>query len=212
MLTFIVSEHGSIPEHSTIYEDGYEIIVKEDILIQPLSSVIIKTGLILKCYLYEFIHLVIDNGYQNILKIENNIIENNINTPYDIKIINLTNNNVTIEKNNKICHFYSKNKASLYNTIKKDNEMSKEVQSVVAEEVKAKVVEEVQPTVVEEVQPVVEEVQKVVAEEVKVEVVVHDDMHDDIHNDTTNLTQNQINANIAKRKYIRKKKMTINLP
>jgi hypothetical protein len=46
------------------------------------------------------------------------------------------------------------------------------------------------------------------AEEVKVEVIEHDNMHDD----TTNLTQNQINANIAKRKYIRKKKMLVNLP
>ena len=104
MLTYIVSEYGSIPQHSTIYESGYEIIAKEDITFEPLSTINIHTGLILKCDFYDFIHIVIDNGYHNILKIENNIIENNINIPYDIKIINLTNTNITIQKNDKICH------------------------------------------------------------------------------------------------------------
>jgi dUTPase len=127
MLTFIVTEYGSVPQHSSIYEDGYELIAKEDILLEPLSYIYIQTGLILKCDLYDFIHLVIDNEYQNILKIENNIIENNINVPYNIKITNLIDNNVIIQKNNKICHFYSKNKVLLYNTILQDKFMYKEM-------------------------------------------------------------------------------------
>ena len=96
MLTYIVSEYGSIPQHSSIYDDGYEIIAKDDILLEPFSYVIVNTGLILKCSVYDFIHIVMDNSHQNILKIENNIIENNINIPYEIKIVNLTNDNVNI--------------------------------------------------------------------------------------------------------------------
>ena len=252
MLTFIVSEYGSIPHHSTIYESGYEIIAKEDMIFESSTTFNIKTGLILKCTSSDFIHLVIDDSYLNILKVENNIIENNINIPYDIKIVNLTNKNVTIEKNNKICHFYSKNKAHLYNTILQDNELhTTEVQLIVAEEVQPIVTEEVQSVITKELQPevAIEEAQpEVVAEELQPEVAIeeaqpevvveelqpevaikemqhveihpivveqgdiHNDIHNDIHEENTGLTQTQINANLAKRKYIRKKKMTINLP
>ena len=234
MLTFIVSEYGSVPQHSTIYESGYEIIAKEDMTFEPLSTINIHTGLILKCDFSDFIHIVIDNGYHNILKIENNIIENNINIPYDIKIINLTNTNITIQKNNKICHFYSNNKAFLYNTILQDKLIIQEVTPVVVQEAQPVVVQEAQHVVVEEVTPVVEEevvqeevveeVTPVVVQEVVPEVVqevvkeivqsveVHEDIHNDIHEENVGLTQTQINANIAKRKYIRKKKMIITLP
>jgi hypothetical protein len=272
MLTFIVSEYGSIPSHSSIYEGGYEIIAKEDILVKSLDSINIHTGLILKCNLSDFIHIVMDDSYHNILKIENNIIEKNINLPYDIKIINLTNNNINIPKNNKICHFYSKNKALLYNTIIQDiniqkTEVKEEVVEEVKEEVKEEVVEEVKEEVKEETkhEEVVEEVKEetkhevvveetkheevveetkheVVVEETKHEVVVeakHEEVveetkHEEVVEETkheevvveakheevveegmslnnTELTQSQINANIAKRKYIRKKKMVVNI-
>ena len=187
MLTFIVSENGSIPNNSSMYESGYEITARKDILIKPFSTFVINSGLILKCNSYDFIYLAIDDHYLNILKIENNIIENNTNIPYDIRIINLTNDNITIEKNNKICHFYCLNKAYLHETIVKNNKSK-------SEDIKPENVHEVQE--VPEVPEVVETVQ------------------DNLSHGENNveLSQNQINANLAKRKYIRKKKMTINIP
>ena len=312
MLTFIVSENGSIPNNSSMYESGYEITARKDVLIKPFSTFVIKSGLILKCNSYDFIYLAIDDHYLNILKIENNIIENNTNIPYDIRIINLTNDNITIEKNNKICHFYCLNKAYLHETIVKNNkskledikpetvqEVSEVVETVpevpenvqevpenvqevpeevpevqevpevietVPEEVPEvqevpEVVETVQevPEVVETVQevPEVQEVQNVpenvqevpenvqeVPEVPEVQEVheVHENVQEvpevqevhEVHEvqnvqkvpevvetvqdnlshgeNNVELSQNQINANLAKRKYIRKKKMTINIP
>ena len=262
MLSFILADHGSLPYKSSIYENGYEIYAKDNILISASSSVNINLHLILKCLENDFIYLVIDDQYQNILKIENNIIENNINSTYIIKIINLTNNNVSINKNNKLCHFYSKNKAYLHNTKVQNLVHKPEVQEEVAQEEVTQVVQEevtpvvqeevvqeevvqeevtqeevtqeevVEEVVQEEVTPVVqeevtqviqEEVTQVVQEEVVQEEVApvvqevvqenidRDDLHEVINN-TTNLENNINVTNLAKRKYIRKKKMTITLP
>ena len=262
MLTFIVSENGSIPNNSSMYESGYEITARKDILIKPFSTFVINSGLILKCNSYDFIYLAIDDHYLNILKIENNIIENNTNIPYDIRIINLTNDNITLEKNNKICHFYCLNKAYLHETIVKNNksksedikpevpevqetvqevpevqetvqevpevpevqETVQEVPETVQEEVLELVetIQEVQETV-QEVQETVQEVQEEVPELVETVSEVHEvpevpevqeTVPDNLSHGENNveLSQNQINANLAKRKYIRKKKMTINIP
>jgi hypothetical protein len=99
MLSYILADQGSLPYKSSIYENGYEINAKDNILISALSSVNINLHLILKCSDYDFIYLVMDDQYQNILKIDNNIIENNVNLTYVIKIVNLTNNDVIINKN-----------------------------------------------------------------------------------------------------------------
>ena len=197
MLRFIVSETGVIPNHSNIYPNGYQILAKNDIVFLPFSSTIINTGLILKCSNSDFIHFVIDNTYQNLLNVDNSIIDNLIYTPHDIVIKNLTNNNITINKNSNMCHFYSKNKAYIYNTTLQDNFIKNKpfVQQIINsniisenniishESIISKVldvvvgkiienVEEVRPEVVEEVRPeVVEEVLPEVVEEVLPEVV-----------------------------------------
>jgi hypothetical protein len=201
MLRFIVSETGVIPNHSNIYSNGYQILAKTDIEFLPFSSTTINTGLILKCVKSDFIHVVIDNTYQNLLNVDNAIIEDPINTPHDIIIKNVTNNNITIHKDSVLCHFYSNNKAYLYNTVLQDNIIKNKqyekqseqpihnsnivsdnniisheiIKPEVVEEVKPEVVEvvkEVKPEVIEEVKPeVVEEVKPEVVEEVKPEVV-----------------------------------------
>ena len=198
MLRFIVSETGVIPNHSNIYSNGYQILAKTDIEFLPFSSTTINTGLILKCVKSDFIHVVIDNTYQNLLNIDNAIIEDPINTPHDIIIKNVTNNNITIHKDSVLCHFYSNNKAYLYNTTLQDNIIKNKqfekqseqpihnfnivsdnniisheiIKPEVVEEVKYIVIEEVKPEVVEEVQPeAVEEVQHEAVEEVQQEVI-----------------------------------------
>ena len=127
MLTFLVSENGIRPRHSGLYPNGYTMLASKELVILPSSTVTVETGLVLQCPSHDFIHLVIDNSYNNLLKINNSIIEHNTNTPYIIVIKNMTNNKITISKDNTLCHLYSKDKAFLHSTIVEDLRMAQQV-------------------------------------------------------------------------------------
>lgn len=197
MLTFVVSEFGVRPEYSNIYPNGYQVLTNTILEFMPYSSIKVDTGLILSCPCHDFIHIVIDDTYNNLLKIENSILEINSNKTCILVIKNMTNNTIKIDNGNILCHFYSKDKSYLHDTMINDRkiqchvyddviqnshivvnnnitntmpveEVIKVVEEVIKEEM-PKVVEEV--IIKEETIKVVEEVAKEVVEEVIIKEV-----------------------------------------
>jgi hypothetical protein len=168
MLTFIVSEYGVRPEHSNIYSNGYKLLSPTVLNFLPNNIVTLDIGLILSCPSHDFIHIVIDEQYINLLKIENNIIETDIKSTYVLTIKNMTNDNITIDKSNTLCHFYTKDKLFLHDT--KINDYYKQNSNIILQSVTDPIVESVSEPVVE---PIVEHVAESVAEPVAEPIVEH---------------------------------------
>jgi len=169
MLTFIVSEYGVRPEHSNIYSNGYKLLSPTVLNFQPNSIVTLDIGLILSCPSHDFIHIVIDEQYKNLLKIENNIIETNIKCTYVLIIKNMTNDNIIVDKSNALCHFYTKDKLLIHET--KINDYYKRNSNTIVEPVVEPIAEPVAETVVEPIvesvaEPIVEPIVETVAEPV----------------------------------------------
>lgn len=188
MLSFVVSEYGVRPEPSNIYPNGYKVLSNSVLKFMPYSSIKVDIGLILKCPSHDFIYIVIDDTYNNLLIVENNIIEDNINTTYSIIIKNMTNNIITIDKDNVLCHFYSKDKIYLHITKVEDSKMRYQsydniiqncnvvinnniTNTTPIEEIVQEVTKEEATNIVEEAVKVVEEAVEKVAEEVTNEEV-----------------------------------------
>jgi len=120
MLSFLIADLGVYPMTSSCYEYAYQILAREDYVFAPYSRLTIDIGLILKCPVHEFIHIVIDNTYENLLLVTNGIIKHCPNEPYKLIIRNVTNNTITLNKNNILCHFYSRGNQELFEIEKKD--------------------------------------------------------------------------------------------
>lgn len=187
MLSFVVSEYGVRPEPSNIYPNGYKVLSNSVLKFMPYSSIKVDIGLILKCPSHDFIYIVIDDTYNNLLIVENNIIEDNINTTYSIIIKNMTNNIITIDNDNVLCHFYSKDKIYLHITKVEDSKMRYQsydniiqncnvvinnniTNTTPIEEIVQEVTKEEATNIVEEAAKVVEEAAKVVEEAANEEV------------------------------------------
>lgn len=239
MLSFVVSECGNRPEHSNMFSNGYKILSPSILKFSPYSTIKIDIGLILSCPDHDFIHIVIDDAYNNLLKIENNIIEDSIKTTYTLIIKNMTNNMITLDKDNALCHIYTKDKKFLYATKIEDSKMQFQqyddiiqnsniviidnitnttslIPEVVQEVVPEVVVEEKLPEVVQEVVPevVVEEVvPKVVAEKI-VENIVQEVVNKIVNDTVREKSEETVlhdNVALVKRKYIRKKQTKTSL-
>ena len=120
MLSFLIADLGVYPLTSSCFEYAYQILAREDYVFAPYSRITIDIGLILKCPVHEFIHIVIDNTYENLLLVTNGVIKQCPNEPYKLTIRNVTNNTITLNKNNILCHFYSRGNHELHEIEKKD--------------------------------------------------------------------------------------------
>jgi len=186
MLTFLVSEIGKQPYNSNLYPNGHMVLSPSVLEFKPNDTIKVETGLILKCPVHEFIYLVIDNTFNNLLYIENNIIETESFNTYVVSIKNKTNNNIIVNKSNILFHMYAKDKEYLDNTkfdigkslnqndenqIEQSNiTISKNCVNIVPLEsdlimdMKADIVAEVITEIPEEISSVVEEISSVVEE------------------------------------------------
>lgn len=221
MLTFVVSEFGVRPEYSNIYPNGYQVLSNTILEFMPYSSIKVDTGLILSCPCHDFIHIVIDDTYNNLLKIENSILEINSNKTYILVIKNMTNNTIKIDNRNILCHFYSKDKSYLHDTMINDRKIqchayddviqnshivvNNNITNTMAEAVEEVIIKEVAKEVVEEL--VKETVQKVTDEIVK-DTKILPSNNLELHIDTSEIDNN---ITSVKRKYIRKKKTKTSL-
>lgn len=103
MLTFLLTERGTRPFEI----NGKHVIVAEvNMLIQPNSPIEIKTGIIPNFDQMEFVCVEIDDTYNNILYVENNIISVR-KERLNLRITNLTDKEVSVNKGDRLCCFYA---------------------------------------------------------------------------------------------------------
>jgi hypothetical protein len=231
MLTFVISEFGVRPGYSNIYPNGYQVLSNTALEFLPYSTIKVNIGLILSCPCHDFIHIVIDDTYDNLLKIENSIIETGNNQTYTL-IIKKTNNTIKIDKDNTLCHFYSKDKLYLHDTITNDRKIqchvyddviqnsnivinnnitnTTPVEEIIIKEETAKVVEDViiKEVAKEFVEEVIKETIQKVVEDVKADAKILPSNNLELHIDTSEIDNN---VTSVKRKYIRKKKTKTSL-
>jgi len=113
MINFLITEYGIRPLNSTHFTGGYIILNPTDIIINPNETIEIPTGLILQFQSNEFIYFVINDCFQNILKITNPILQDNQDHIHILQIKNITNSPVTINQSDQLCDFYTKDNSLL---------------------------------------------------------------------------------------------------
>lgn len=113
MINFLITEYGIRPLNSTRFTGGYIILNPKDIIIKPDETIEIPTGLILQFQPIEFIYFVINDCFQNILKIMNPILQDNKDHIHILQIKNITNSPITINQSDQLCDFYAKDNSLL---------------------------------------------------------------------------------------------------